>query len=153
MLLIAHRGNLEGPNRERENQPDYIDEAIKAGYNVMIDVWMNIEDGSIHLGEDTPLYQINPSFLLKRKGLLWCRARNLEALSFLLSIEMHVFFHNKDDYALTNQGIVWAAPGRKLDQNTVCVLPERSTEVYSNFHLSRCHAICTDYVKLFRAIL
>ena len=39
MKLISHRGNLEGPNPERENHPDYIYGALQAGYDVEIDVW------------------------------------------------------------------------------------------------------------------
>ena len=32
MKLIAHRGNISGPNPEKENHPDYILEAIRLGY-------------------------------------------------------------------------------------------------------------------------
>ncbi len=37
MIWIAHRGNLEGPNKERENEPSYLKEAIEAGYDVEVD--------------------------------------------------------------------------------------------------------------------
>ena len=33
-IYIAHRGNTDGPNPNRENDPTYIDEAINAGFNV-----------------------------------------------------------------------------------------------------------------------
>ena len=39
MKLIAHRGNINGPNPEKENHPDYINTAIKSGYDVEVDVW------------------------------------------------------------------------------------------------------------------
>ena len=39
MKLIAHRGNISGIDSERENSPDYIDEAISQGYDVEIDAW------------------------------------------------------------------------------------------------------------------
>ena len=54
MKLISHRGNLEGPNPERENHPDYIYEAIQAGYDVEIDIWF--VDGKFKLGHDEPQY-------------------------------------------------------------------------------------------------
>ena len=38
MLLIAHRGNINGPDKAKENHPDYINKAIEAGYNVEIDI-------------------------------------------------------------------------------------------------------------------
>ena len=33
MKLIAHRGNISGPEPERENTMDYIEEAIQLGYD------------------------------------------------------------------------------------------------------------------------
>ena len=32
MILIAHRGNINGPNPERENTVSYIQEALDKGY-------------------------------------------------------------------------------------------------------------------------
>ena len=37
MILISHRGNIDGKIVERENHPEYIDEAIALGYDVEID--------------------------------------------------------------------------------------------------------------------
>ena len=34
MIFISHRGNLNGPEPLRENCPSYIDEALRAGYDV-----------------------------------------------------------------------------------------------------------------------
>ena len=45
MILIAHRGNIDGPNPEMENNPQYIDKAIDSGYNVEIDVRGSFEGG------------------------------------------------------------------------------------------------------------
>ena len=38
MKFISHRGNLDGPMKEFENHPDYINDAIKKGFDVEIDV-------------------------------------------------------------------------------------------------------------------
>ena len=38
MILIAHRGNVNGKNPERENTIEYIEEAIKKGYHCEIDI-------------------------------------------------------------------------------------------------------------------
>ena len=38
MLLISHRGNINGINK-MENNPNYLDKAMSLGYNVEIDVW------------------------------------------------------------------------------------------------------------------
>jgi hypothetical protein len=52
MKLIAHRGNINGSNPEKENHPDYINEAIKLGHNVEIDVWFI--NNKFYLGHDDP---------------------------------------------------------------------------------------------------
>ena len=52
MILISHRGNLNGKMPQNENHPDYIDEAIHAGYDVEVDVWMI--DNELFLGHDEP---------------------------------------------------------------------------------------------------
>ena len=54
MILISHRGNLNGKIPLRENEPDYIWLAIQAGYNVEIDIWF--VDGKFKLGHDEPTY-------------------------------------------------------------------------------------------------
>ena len=46
MVLISHRGNLEGKNIELENDPTYIDSAIEKGFDVEIDLWVD-NDGLI----------------------------------------------------------------------------------------------------------
>ena len=39
MLLISHRGNLNGPDKKFENHPKYIQNAIKKGFDVEIDIY------------------------------------------------------------------------------------------------------------------
>ena len=60
MILISHRGNLSGPNPNRENSKEYILEALDKGYSVEIDVWL-VKD-KIYLGHDNPEYEINIDF-------------------------------------------------------------------------------------------
>ena len=38
MILISHRGNIDGKNEVWENHPKYIIEALEAGYDFEIDV-------------------------------------------------------------------------------------------------------------------
>ena len=56
MILISHRGNLNGKIPENENCPDYIDKAIHSGYDVEIDIWMI--DNELFLGHDGPQYKV-----------------------------------------------------------------------------------------------
>ena len=39
MILIAHRGNIDGINTSKENHPDYIKSALDSGFYAEIDLW------------------------------------------------------------------------------------------------------------------
>ena len=58
MILISHRGNINGPKKELENNPIYIQNAIDLGYQVEIDIW-KIED-DFFLGHEAPEFQVSP---------------------------------------------------------------------------------------------
>ncbi len=78
MILISHRGNINGKNTEKENHPDYIDDAIKLGYDVEIDIW--VIDGNFYLGHDGPQYNISLDWLSDRIDRLWIHCKNIEAI-------------------------------------------------------------------------
>lgn len=151
MNLIAHRGNINGPNKERENCPDYIDEAIKQNYSVEIDLRSFGE--TLSLGHDEGQYEIDGDFLMKRKGHLWIHCKDPQSFSYCLSKKLHCFYHDKDDYTLTNFGYVWAYPGQEIVNNlTVLVMPERHwsiKETVSRFPFG----ICSDIVGEIRGYI
>ena len=68
MILIAHRGNFSGPNPERENTIEYIQEALDLGYEVEIDIWGRSQ---LWLGHDKPENPCPISFLMKNRKKLW----------------------------------------------------------------------------------
>ena len=39
MILISHRGNITGIEKDSENKPDYIFNALNKGFNVEIDIF------------------------------------------------------------------------------------------------------------------
>jgi len=142
MIFIAHRGNTEGPNPEKENNPDYILSAIKKGYYAEIDVW--VIDRELYLGHDEPQYKIDISFIENNSGNLFCHCKNIFALNLLLQKNIHCFFHNIDDYTLTSKGIIWAYPNRLLTENSIAVMPEWDDIIPYN-----CYGVCTDYPELY----
>ena len=137
MILIAHRGNLNGPNPEKENSPPYLNKALASGYNVEMDVWF--VDGKWYLGHDEPGYEIDITFLLKEG--LWCHAKNFEALERLLNLGVHCFWHDEDEATLTSRGYIWTYPGKALTKKSICVMPEKAS-----YETIECAGICTDYV-------
>lgn len=137
MIFIAHRGNLDGPNLELENNPSYLLKALDSNFYVETDVWLI--DNKLMLGHDKPQYETTIEFLENDK--IFCHAKNIQALNYLITNKkIHCFFHDKDDYTITSKNLIWSYPGKQLTQNTICVMPERVNQLLVN-----CYGICTDY--------
>lgn len=143
MVLISHRGNIDGVNQNFENQPNYIDDAIKAGYDVEVDIWY-IGD-KLYLGHDTADYQVDIDWLEKRRFKLWIHCKNHPALELLLESHLHYFWHEEDDVTITSKGIIWAHPKIKPLDNSIAVLPERH-----NWPTGDCLGVCSDYIKHYK---
>jgi hypothetical protein len=142
MIYIAHRGNINGINTDRENHPDYIAEALKKDFNVEIDVWF--DDNKWILGHDVPEYEIKLEFLYNR--FLWCHAKNIEALKEMSTRGLHCFWHQSDDVVLTSQGYLWTYPGKFLTTKSIAVKPE----IIQNQSIDVCAGICSDIVEKYR---
>jgi len=134
MLIIAHRGNTNGPNAETENKPETIVDAIAGGFNCEIDVWRI--DGHLWLGHDGPQYKISLSFLIQFHNVLWVHCKNLDAL-LELKDTFNCFFHDKDTYTLTSRGFIWGNIGSPTTDNVICVMPPGD-------EIGSCLGVCTD---------
>jgi hypothetical protein len=146
MIFISHRGNINGKIKERENTPEYIEQALYSGYHCEIDVWCI--NNQFLLGHDSPDTAIDISFLEKHKSKLWVHCKNIQALE-LLSSNFNCFFHDKDLYTITSKGHIWGNINSQLTQNTICVMPE----LYTNGDLSNIHAckgICSDNIAFYK---
>jgi hypothetical protein len=151
MKLIAHRGNIDGPS-EMENHPDHIQKAFDAGFDVEVDVWMI--DGDIFYGHDEPTYK---GQLLDLDSRCWLHCKNLEALRFFASnVQIngtHSFWHNEDDFTLTNDRYIWTNIGKDLTKTSVMVMPEVDDQTLQNVVGVRCHGICSDHVNKIKGML
>jgi hypothetical protein len=145
MKLISHRGNIDGPNLLQENCPEYIDFAIKLGYNVEIDV--RLEDHQFYLGHDEPQYYVPMTWLVERKDKLWIHCKNLKSLDILCSspVDLHYFWHQEDDFTLTSRNYIWTYPGKNYTPKSVIVMPEWNNQNCNTLKVSNCYGICTDY--------
>ena len=142
MILISHRGNINGANPDAENKPDYIDAAIKLGYNVEIDVWMTSNE--IFLGHDRPQYKIDAEWLNVRSDKLWVHCKNVIALELLNQLKSNInyFWHQKDTATLTSKRYVWAFPGKQPIKNSIAVMPEIHNE-----DINQCIGVCSNYIN------
>lgn len=148
MRIIAHRGNVDGPNPELENSPAHIDQAIQSGFDAEVDVWVMPGDASVWLGHDAPMYPVPWEFLTSRRHRLWCHAKNLRAMAALFDHDLNAFAHDFDDRVFTTHGFVWTFPGRCIipGHRVVCVLPGADRRL-DDEDMRQCHAICTDYCR------
>jgi len=144
MKYIAHRGNINGPNINEENKPEYIKKALELGYDVEIDIWY-IEN-ILYTGHGKGQYEIDLNFLKNKK--LWCHAKNIDALNYLIKNKIHCFWHQNDEYTITTEKYIWTYPGKEMTENSIVVMPELSKKKI-NKNIS---GICSDYIKKYKII-
>ena len=143
MFLISHRGNYEMPNTQTENTPRQISLMLEMGWHVEIDVW-SIKD-RLYLGHDEPQYEINLKFLQNNK--LWCHAKNLTALEYMLLHNVHCFWHQEDDYTITSKGYIWTYPEKPVCKNSIIVCTTlEDTMKYCKMDIA---GVCSDYFGVF----
>jgi len=142
MKIISHRGNINGRIEEAENRPDYIEDTIRLGYDVEIDVWI-IED-TFYLGHNEPQYMVSLNWLNERKDNLWIHCKNIEAMEWFNSLydTYNYFWHENDTAVLTSKGYIWSYIN-KFIKGGITVCPNYIQ--VPNYILG----VCTDYPDLY----
>ena len=146
-MIIAHRGNVAGPNPEEENRPDIVDLVYhKYQFHSEIDLWRMNE--KFFLGHDLPQYEVDLKWLKTRANIIWIHCKNIAALTALplTGIDFNYFWHEEDAYTITSKGYIWAYPGKKLDKRSnkaIAVMPEITEMPFEE--LKNFTGICTDW--------
>ena len=156
MIIISHRGNIDGPNPKKENKPSYIDIALNKEFDAEIDVWYL--DKKWWLGHDEPQYKTTYRWIFKRHAKLWIHCKELSVLHKLTKRDgkniwnrnLNYFWHENDSYTLTSKGFIWTFPRRTLTDNSICVYPEKFNGDRAD--LKQCYGICSDIVKYWRTV-
>jgi hypothetical protein len=143
MILISHRGNINGKIPNNENHPEYIDEALHAGFDVEIDMWW--VDGRLYLGHDEPQHEVDDKWLTERMDNLWVHCKNVELLNWIRSTSLHWFWHEEDTLALTSKNYVWVYPGKQPIVGSIAVMPEIHDE-----DVSKCVGVCSDIISRYK---
>ncbi len=141
MILIAHRGNTNGPMESWENEPTYIDLAINKGFDVEVDVWYI--DGVLYLGHDKPQYGVDFRWFRDRLTKLWIHCKNMDAVIFFKTTQydFNYFWHETDTITLTSTNYIWAYPGKQPIDKSIAVMPEINDD-----KLNLCIGICSDFI-------
>ena len=155
MILIAHRGNLYGRQPERENSPEYLNEAINQGYHVLADTWYydHCFWFGFHHPKDTSLcYKPHVDWLPYAMNSVLLRARNPEALIKANELGLNAFWHQTDSYSLTTWGDLlgfYGAPA--CGESFVCMMPHRECSLVDDQYLDELsghhdqYALCSDH--------
>jgi len=139
MLIISHRGNVIGKDEKLENNPKHINSLLKINIQVEIDVW--VKDGILGLGHDNLDHVIDYNFI--QQDGLWCHAKNLDALYFMLNNNVKNFFwHQEDDFTLTSSGYIWTYPNKLITNKSIIVDLNKDwkTKKYNSY------GICVDFL-------
>ena len=145
MIFISHRGNIEGPIKNKENSLDYIQEALNLGFDVEIDLWYI--DDNYFLGHDLPEYKIKLDWILERCKKLWVHCKNVECVIKLKSEKKRInyFWHENDKVTLTSKNYIWAYPGNQPMRDSISVLPELNDD-----NISFCKGVCSDFILKYK---
>lgn len=145
MKIIAHRGNIFGPDAKTENKPETIQKAIRNGFDCEIDVWYL--GGAYYLGHDFPETRISFEFLEFYSEHLWIHCKHLDSL-VQLKDNFNCFYHDKDIYTLTTRGYIWGNINSPTHPLAIQVMPEKS-----GTFSEKCLGICTDYPIRYRTLI
>lgn len=148
MKLIAHRGNINGPDSSSENSPDQIIFCIEHGYDVEIDLRYDPKSNTLWLGHDEPQYMITWWWLAGKAEKLWIHCKDITTLHEFSTKTggYNYFWHQEDDYTLTSNNQIWAYPGKTYTENTIIVMPEWNDIDWDELTSVDCYGICSDYV-------
>jgi hypothetical protein len=137
MLLISHRGNLNGPTPDEENNPTKVMDVIYAGYDCEVDLWWKSE--GLFLGHDEPKYKIDYCFLINRH--LWIHCKNIEAIVYLSQdLRLNLFYHN-EGVVYTSKGYLITEPGKLVSHKSIACMPE----LVKDWDIREAYGVCTDY--------
>jgi hypothetical protein len=141
-ILIAHRGNVREVNHARENQFDYLIEAIELGFDVEVDVWKTTS--SWCFGHDDANISVTLGQIQKIAPHSWFHAKNKGALIELGAMGYNTFMHADEPFAITSKGYKWSHKGM-VNPYGIVVMPDLDTEQYL---IKNCAGVCHD--KLFQ---
>lgn len=136
MLLLAHRGNTNGPS-QKENDPSWIQRALDMGFDAEMDVW-HIDD-QFFSGHDKPQYKVTFYFLSK-KGL-WLHCKNIAALEILSNFSKINAFMHEEGVVLSRNGFLLTAPGKEITSRSIALMPE----LVKDWDISEAYGVCTDF--------
>tara|TARA_B100000963_G_C22606451_1_gene662745 strand:- start:1665 stop:2126 length:462 start_codon:yes stop_codon:yes gene_type:complete len=145
-FLIAHRGNINGPDKENENSYYSINFALKMGFEVEID--LRFYNSKLYIGHDIAQNELDFK-KISNISKVWFHCKDIESIEIIRKKNIKKFFyHETDKIALTSNGYFWTYPGRKITNNSIIVMPEKANYGKNDFHY--CAGICSDFISRYK---
>lgn len=142
MNIYSHRGNLEGPNFDLENHPDYIDKAISKGFKVELD--LRFDQENFFLGHDYTQYKVDIKWLEERKNYILIHCKDI--FSSLSLNNFHFFCHLQDDFVLTSKAMIWVHNLDLIFNSKNLIVPLMNKKlIHQYFKIDRNFSVCTDF--------
>lgn len=156
MKFISHRGNTTHPQLESlQNDTQIIEEAIKTGLDVEIDMWK--VGHNFCPGHDKPERHIKEEWLRTNAHHLLIHAKNRDMLDWLVrhndkftNCPFHFFWHEKDTYTMTNRGVPIVYPGQEPVDGSILMMPELGGWNLNSAIRHNLYGICSDHIKQIR---
>lgn len=163
MRVISHRGNLVGPDKDKENTELYLIEALEKGFDLEFDVWyiasrfwLGHDQADNKFSIDT-LIQWSEQYINQK---FYVHCKNMWALEEMTRIEKRniiPFFHDIDQCILLKDGKIWVHPnvvgGVSNKENAIAVFSTCKSAAYDiNYDIDfrNFYGICTDYPLIVR---
>lgn len=152
MLLISHRGNINGTDSDNENTISYLKTALRNNFLVETDIIYYKQKYYFGHCRDSIKEEICLDFLNENLDKMLLHCKDIESLNFIKSFnKFNYFFHERESYALTS--FKWLISHssnyeEKLDiKDTIIMLPEKFG--LSKIALNNCSGICSDIISFY----
>jgi len=152
MLYISNKGLLHGYSN-KENTIAVIENAIKEGYYVVIDVMLNKKTDNrvvLCLGDVVPLEEIFMEWLNTNKHRLILRVRDFFTASSVmehLNNSIDIVFSSADTFTFSLQGKMFLKQGGRIPcPYGILSCPEFFTLDFGGFHKIQCAGILSSFI-------
>lgn len=141
-IVIANLGNINGRDGANENKLVYIQDALKAGWHVCVNVVFHC--GSFILPFNGGFNSVPAAFLSKQR--VWCRAFDAHTLDALCNINAHAFLDSASP-TLTSAQFIWTPSPHALADRSIAVNPEHAEPQWLDD--AEPAGLCSDYPAQF----
>jgi hypothetical protein len=158
MLLISHRGNVDGITPSKENTIPYMQQALARGFHVETDIYEHA--GELYFGHayGDSGEKVNWDFLACNSHKLLLHCKDARSIGIISKHDLNWFCQEHDSYAISSRdlviahskqgGMVYSKLDRYLD-STIIMLPEKNGLGKKFLEELGCVGVCSDIISFY----